>query len=79
MHNKVDGYFVYSGANTAGPFQRETLTPVSTTSYNSLETTSGVKYYMVRAVKLQVSPSGSFYNPSVVTEIIISTKLHSIF
>jgi hypothetical protein len=57
----VTGYHVYSSGSADGPFTRLTSSPVTgfTYSHHAL-----AAYYMVRAVKLEESPSGSYFNPS---------------
>jgi Bacterial Ig domain len=58
----IVGYHVYRAATTDGPFTRLTSLPITTTNYTDPLVSSNV--YMVRAVKLEVSASGSYYNPS---------------
>jgi hypothetical protein len=58
------GYNVYESTNgTDGPFTLVTATPVTGTTYT--DSSGGAQYtYMVRAVKLEVTPSGSYVNQS---------------
>jgi hypothetical protein len=56
------GYHVYRATNSAGPFTRLTTNLLTTLNYTDPLTSSNV--YMVRAVKLEVSGSGSYYNAS---------------
>jgi hypothetical protein len=56
------GYHVYRASNTNGPFNRLTSNPIATTNY--VDPANGSYIYMVRAVKLEISASGSYYNPS---------------
>jgi hypothetical protein len=58
----VLGYHVYQGPTAAGPFTRLTSTLLTGTTYTDPLATTNV--YMVRAVKLEVSASGSYYNAS---------------
>ncbi len=58
----VVGYHVYSAPPLAGPFRRLTANLLSGTSYTDAVASANV--YMVRAVKLEKTPSGSYYNPS---------------
>jgi hypothetical protein len=69
----VLGYHVYraSSANTA--FVRLTTSPVNGNSYIDA-TGGGAGRYMVRAVTLQTSPSGSYYNPSVGAFAMVSNS-----
>jgi len=58
----VTGYAVYGGAGINGPFTRLNADLILANSFTDLISTSAV--YMVRAVQLEVSASGSYYNPS---------------
>jgi hypothetical protein len=58
----VAGYHVYRAPTVAGPFTRLTSALLTATNYTDTLVSSNV--YMVRAVKLEVSASGSYYNPS---------------
>lgn len=59
------GYHVYRGATRAGPFTRLTATPQAGTSYTDAAVTAGQSYaYLVRALKLESVPGGSYYNLS---------------
>jgi hypothetical protein len=58
----VIGYHVYRSANANGPFTRITGSLVTGTSYT--DGASGTYNYMVKAIKLQTSPSGTYYNSS---------------
>jgi MBG domain (YGX type)/Bacterial Ig domain len=58
----VLGYHVYRAPTAAGPFTRLTTNLVGGTGYTDPAVTTNV--YMVRAVKLEVSGSGSYYNAS---------------
>ena len=62
--DSVLGYHVYRMNGADGSWTRLTSTPVTATSYSD---TSGAAApnYMVRAVALQTSPSGSYFNPSI--------------
>jgi hypothetical protein len=58
----VAGYHVYRAQTPAGPFSRLTSSLVSDTSFTDSE--PGLWTYMVRAIKLQTTPSGTYFNPS---------------
>lgn len=58
----VAGYHVYRAPQPGGPYKRLTLGLLKTTTFT--DTRSGAASYMVRAVKLETNPSGSYYNPS---------------
>jgi hypothetical protein len=59
----IVGYHVYYSTSAGGPFQRLTSSSVSATSY-SHQVGTGTHYYMVRAVKLERTGSGTFYHLS---------------
>ncbi len=59
----VTGYYIYR--SDSGEFFKYNLlnrTPVTGTSFFDTTGITGLKYYMVRPVKLQVTPSGGYYN-----------------
>ena len=60
----VIGYYVYRADSVYGYYQRlnTTMLTSTTTTYHDLTSTAGLKYYMVRPVKLQSTPSGGYYN-----------------
>ena len=58
----IMGYHVYRAATVAGPFTRLNGALLGTTNYT--DPASGSCSYMVRAVKLEVSGSGSYWNAS---------------
>ncbi len=58
----VLGYYVYRADSVYGNFQRLTSTILTANTYHDLSPASGLKYYMVRPVKLQSTPSGTYYN-----------------
>jgi hypothetical protein len=60
----VTGYLVYRGANPAGPFTRLDPAAVTATSYVDSSPPTGTNTYMVRAVKLEITPSGTYTNAS---------------
>lgn len=60
----VLGYHVYRSAAVTGPFTRLTSSWVSGTSFTDTSVNSGTYTYMVRAIKLETTPSGTFYNAS---------------
>ena len=57
----VSGYYVYRADTLFGNYKLLNTVPVSSTYTDSFGS-SGLKYYMVRAAKLQQTPSGSYYN-----------------
>lgn len=59
----VVGYHIYRGSSPASKFIRLTGSPISETSFTD-GAYNGSATYMVRAVKLETSGSGTYYNPS---------------
>jgi hypothetical protein len=60
----VSGYLVYYAASYDGPFQRATRGPISATSFQMPLLPAAHYVFMVRAVALQNTGSGSFNNLS---------------
>lgn len=60
----VVGYHVYRSASPGGPFTRLTSEPVTGNNYVDVAPPPGEWTYMVRAVALTATPSGTYYNPS---------------
>lgn len=62
----LQGYHVYRTSTPAGPFTKLTTTPQAGTSYTDATVTVGNTYtYLVRTLKLESVPGGSYYNLSV--------------
>jgi hypothetical protein len=60
----VQGYAVSRSTSANGPFTRLNSTLTTGTSYTDANVPSGTYTYMVRAVKLETNPSGSYFNSS---------------
>ena len=60
----IAGYHVYRAATPAGPFSRLTTSLIAGTSFSDTTISSNTYTYMIRAVKLQTNPSGTYFNPS---------------
>ncbi|CAM2867236.1 LamG-like jellyroll fold domain-containing protein [Rariglobus hedericola] len=61
----VIGYHVYRAAHASAPFTRLTATPITGTTYTDTIVTTGSHVYMVRAVRLETTGGGTFYNASL--------------
>lgn len=61
----VVGYHIYRSAAEGGPYTRITTEPVAETSYTDSSVSSGLWHYMVRAVRLETSGGGTFWNASL--------------
>lgn len=60
--DSVDGYHVYRATAQGGPYVKLTNTPITGISYDDTSAPAGQAWYMVRASKLQTTPSGSYHN-----------------
>jgi hypothetical protein len=60
----VAGYHVYRGAGAGGPFTRLTPALVTGPSFVDMGVSGGSYTYLVRAVRLETSASGSYWNAS---------------
>lgn len=58
------GYAIYRSSSSNGPFSRLNSALVTGLTYADASVAGGAYTYMVRAVKLEVTPSGSYQNPS---------------
>jgi hypothetical protein len=59
----IKGYHVYRAPNANGPFTRLNSSLLGATTFTDTAPLAG-GVYMVRAVKLESTPSGTYYNPS---------------
>jgi len=60
----VDGYLVYRSNSAHGPFSRLTAKPIQETTFVDPAIALGVSTYLVRAVKLESTASGTYENLS---------------
>ena len=60
----VAGYHVYRAATAAGPFSRLSTAPVAATSFVDAAPLVGPAVYMVRAVRHEATPTGTYWNAS---------------
>jgi hypothetical protein len=60
----VAGYHVYRAASSQGPFTRLTTSLVTGTSFVDPAASPAAPVYLVRAVRLETTPSGSYWNAS---------------
>ncbi|HEY6229456.1 MAG TPA: fibronectin type III domain-containing protein [Verrucomicrobiae bacterium] len=59
----IQGYYVYRATSANGPFTRVTANLLTAPTYIDPSAPAGA-VYMVRAVKLETSASGTYFNPS---------------
>jgi hypothetical protein len=62
---QIIGYHVYRAATAFAPFTRLTPVPVAATTYTDTGVSIGSHVYMVRAVRLETTGGGTFYNASL--------------
>jgi predicted phage tail protein len=67
------GYDIFRGTSAQGPFQKITSAPINALSFTDTPT-AGTYHYMVRAIKLEETGSGTFLNPSpgAIVEAVVS-------
>ena len=69
------GYYVYRAATPAGPFTRLIESPLAATTFTDSGVTAGQSYaYLVRTLKLETSPGGSYYNLSVGSPLTVTAR-----
>lgn len=56
------GYYVYRSDSEYGFYERLNNNMITGVTYHDSTPSNGLKYYMVRPVKLQTTPSGTYYN-----------------
>jgi hypothetical protein len=61
--SNIQGYHVYRGSGPTGSFVRLTSSPITSTGFTDTGYSPGATY-MVRAIKLEQSGSGTYYNAS---------------
>lgn len=60
------GYHVFRAASPTGAFTRLTATPLTGTTYTDSTVTTGTAYrYLVRTLKLETTPGGTYQNLSI--------------
>ena len=62
--DSIEGYDIYRATAPSGPFTRINKSLVKDTIFNAENGASAKYTYMVRAVKLEKSASGTYFNPS---------------
>jgi hypothetical protein len=62
--DSVLGYHVYRATSPSGPFTRLTTAAVTGTTFTDTNVSAGSYTYMVRAEKLQTTPSGTYFDLS---------------
>jgi hypothetical protein len=62
--DSVVGYHLYRSVSASGPFTRVNNSLITGTSASDSAVPPNTYTYMVRSIKLQTTPSGTYYNPS---------------
>lgn len=71
----LQGYHVYRAPAPSGPFVKLTSTPLATPSYADSTVTAGTGYtYLVRTLKLENVPGGSYHNLSVGSPLTLTAS-----
>ena len=60
----IPGYYIYRSQQRFGTYSRISPQIITSLTFNDPQPVEGITYYMVKAVKLQHTPSGSYYNLS---------------
>jgi hypothetical protein len=68
----VIGYFIYRSQNIFSNNIPLNTTPITELTFTDAGAMEGTNYYLVKALKLSVTPSGSYYNLSQGVEIAVS-------
>ena len=74
----LQGYHVYRASTPAGPFTQLTEDPLTVTTYTDSTVTADQTYtYLVRTLKLESAPGGSYYNLSVGSALTLTARAAS--
>lgn len=60
----VQGYHVYKASAELGPYSRVNTSLITATTFTDTVPDNGISWYMVRAVNLETTASGTFFNSS---------------
>jgi hypothetical protein len=75
--DNIIGYHVYRSYTENGPFQRLTSSPINDLSFTDPDLTTVVRYYIVKAIKLETTGSGTYLNPSIGVRATETLSLNS--
>ena len=70
----VTSYDLYIASDTFGPYNLLVSVGASNTSYNYTPTTSDTLYYQIKAIYLDTTPNGSYYNNTIGSFIAIDAS-----
>lgn len=76
----VNGYHLYASGNELGPYVRINTNLITGTNYTDTMPASGLTWYMVRAVKLDTTAGGTFFNMSqgVMASVQLSASIQTL-
>lgn len=74
LDGNITSYKILRASSRNGNWQLIATLNAGDSSFTDLAALDGLNYYMVRAIKLESSPSGSYYNPSIGVMDTISAK-----
>ncbi|MCH8902391.1 MAG: T9SS type A sorting domain-containing protein [Bacteroidetes bacterium] len=77
-NDSVKGYYVYRSGNSMGPFTRISNNIITDSNFIDSFPINGNNTYMVRAIKLEKSASGTYFNLSQGMRVSISLSWSSI-
>ncbi|WP_445454737.1 T9SS type A sorting domain-containing protein [Flavobacterium sp. 25HG05S-40] len=63
--NNILGYHVYRSYTENGPFERLTSSPINELSFIDGDLTAVIRHYIVKAIRLETTGSGTYLNPSI--------------
>lgn len=75
VDQNITGYQVYKSSARNGNYQL--LTTTADSNYTDYTVNNGLNYYMVKAVKLETSFSGTYYNTSIGVMDTISSVIYT--
>ncbi len=71
----LQGYHVYRGTSPGGPFTKLNTLPVVSTAFTDATVAAGTTYtYLVRTVRIEDAPGGTYHNLSIGSPITITAS-----
>lgn len=63
--DNIVGYHVYRSYAPFGKYERITTNPITDLTFTDTEITAVVRYFIIKAIKLETTGSGTYLNPSI--------------
>ena len=63
--DNIIGYHVYRSYSPFGRYERITANPITNVTFTDTEITAVVRYFIIKAIKLETTGSGNYLNPSI--------------